>query len=161
MKLATFSPEDIVFSVNDYRVTDFADGTFVDINKNSQNFRQVRGIRGKHTRVHTRDRSGVITFRMMQTSNQNDLLSQLANADDLNMTGLLLVTIRDIGGQTGLQFGNAYLDGLPNLSFQGSTTTPREWKIFYEFVTRYDVGGNERSPLDFLTETLPGNFNGF
>jgi len=154
MKLATFAPDDIVLVINDYRITDFADGTFIDINKNSQPFRQVRGIRGKHTRVHTRDRSGTIRFRLLQTSNQNDILSQLAYEDDLNMTGLLLVTLRDVGGQTALQFGNAYLDGNPNISYQGGQTTAREWVVPFEFITTYNVGGNERSPLDFL-ENLP------
>jgi len=154
MKLATFAPDDIVFVINDYRITDFADGTFIDINKNSPNFRQVRGIRGKHTRVHTRDRSGVISIRIMQTSNQNDILSELANQDDLNQTGLLLVTLRDVGGQTALQFGNAYIESTPNISYQGGQTTAREWRINFEFITTYNVGGNERSPLDFL-ESLP------
>ncbi|MBG23778.1 MAG: hypothetical protein CMF22_10025 [Idiomarinaceae bacterium] len=150
MKLATFSPKDIVFSINDYLITDFANGTFININKNSPNFMQVRGIRGKHTRVRTRDRSGSVTFSLMQTSNQNDLLSELAYQDDVNQTGHLLLTIRDVGGQTSLQFGNAYLASTPNLSYGAASTTPREWTINFEFITTYEVGGNERSPFDIL-----------
>lgn len=152
--LATFTPADIVFSINDYILTDFASGSYIDIQQNSQRFRQVRGIRGKHSRVHTRDRSGVITFQMMQTSNQNHILSKLANADDLQMTGLLLVNIVDVGGTTGIQCGNAYLEGLPNVAFQSDTTTPRQWRIPFEFITRYDVGGTQKGALDFLGNIL-------
>jgi len=154
MSVFTYSPCDIILSINDFIVEDFADGSFLEVNQNSYNYRQVRGIRGKHTRVHTRDRSGVITFRLMQTSKQNQILSQLANQDDLNQTGLLLVTIRDVGGDTGVQFGNAYLEGNPNLTFQARTTTPNEWRIYYEFVTRYDVGGNAKGVVDILTGAL-------
>lgn len=152
--LATFSPSDVVMTINDYQLSDFAEDSFIEINQNSQRFRQVRGIRGKHSRIHTRDRSGTVTFRIMQTSNQNNILSQIANDDDINFTGLLLVNIVDVGGTTGVQFGNAYLEGLPNLSFQSSTTSPREWRLNFEFITRYDVGGNEKGSLDFLQEVL-------
>lgn len=153
----TYSPSDIVLSINDFIVTDFAEGSFLEINQNSFNYRQVRGIRGKHTRIHTRDRSGAIMFRLMQTSTQNQTLSQLANADDLDQTGLMLVTIRDAGGDTGVQFGNAYLEGNPNLSWQARTTSPIEWRIYYEFTTRYDVGGNSRGVLDLLSN-IPNIF---
>ncbi len=152
--LASFSPSDVIMTINDYRLEDFAAGSFIEINQNSQRFRQVRGIRGKHSRVHTRDRSGVVTFRMMQTSKQNTILSKLANEDDLQMTGLLLVNIVDVGSDTGVQFGNAYLEGLPNLSFQSDSTTPKEWRINFEFITRYDVGGNQKAPLDFLGDVF-------
>lgn len=152
--LASFSPSDVIMTINDYRLEDFASGSFIEINQNSQRFRPARGIRGKHTRIHTRDRSGTVVFRLMQTSKQNTILSKLANEDDLNMTGLLLVNIVDVGSDTGVQFGNAYLEGLPNLSFQSDSTTPKEWRINFEFITRYDVGGNQKAPLDFLSNVF-------
>ncbi len=152
--IATFSPEDIVFVINDYQITDFASGSFIEVNKNKPFFRPEKGIRGKHTRVRNRDRSGTVVIRLMQTSNQNDILNKIAYEDDLNQTGLLFVTIRDVGGNTGLQLGNAYLEGPPNLSFQGDTTSPREWVIHYEFFARYDVGGSQRAPLDFLSNII-------
>lgn len=151
MSVSTFAPEDIVLTINDYPITDFAEGSFIEVNQNSFNYRQVRGIRGKHTRVRTRDRSGVITLRLMQTSIQNDVLSELAYQDDVNQTGLLFVVLRDSGGSTGVQAVNAYLEGTPNMSFRGSSTTPREWKIYYETLAQYNVSGNSRNVLDIVS----------
>jgi hypothetical protein len=70
--------------------------------------------------------------------------------DDVNQTGLLLVTLRDAGGQTGIQLGNAFLEGPPNISFSSKDTTPREWRIHYQFITRYYVAGNDAAPFDFF-----------
>ncbi len=154
MTVRTYSPEDIILSINDFLITDFDSGVFVTVNQNSFNYRQVRGIRGKHTRVHTRDRSGVLIFKLMQTSEQNNILSELANRDDVNQTGLLFVTLRDVGGRTGIQLANAYLEGTPNLSYDARTTTSIEWKIYYEYVTRYDVGGEQRGVIDLLSDVF-------
>lgn len=154
MTIRTYSPEDILLSINDYLVTDFDSGSFIKVNQNSFNYRQVRGIRGKHTRVHTRDRSGVVSFRLMQTSEQNKILSELANQDDVDQTGRLLVVLRDVGGSTGIQLANAYLEGNPNISYEARSTSSLEWRIYYEFVTRYDVGGDQRGVIDLLSSVF-------
>lgn len=154
MKLQTFSPKDIVLAINDYRLEDFADGSFIELNKNAPYFRQVRGIRGKHTRVRTRDRSGTLRFRMLQTSPQNDVLSNLVEQDDVNQTGLLEVVLRDVGGTTGIQLGNAYVTAPSDKTYQATSTTANEWVINYDYLVRYHVGGNKKSPLDFLTNLI-------
>jgi hypothetical protein len=151
MKLGTFSPTEIVLAINDYVISDFSSESFLEITKNSPYFRQVRGIRGKHTRVANRDKSGVLRFQLMQTSPQNDVLSDLVTADMESQTALLNVTLRDVGGTTGIQLVNAYVDGPPNKSYQGSSTTANEWVINYDAIGRYHVGGNQKSPLDFLS----------
>ena len=40
---------------------------------------------------------------------------------------------------------------IPNKSYQGSSTTANEWVINYDAIGRYHVGGNQKSPLDFLS----------
>jgi len=150
MLIGTFSPKDIVLSINDYQIKDFTDGTFIEVLQNSPSYRAVKGIRGKHTRVHQRDNSGTLKFRMMQTSHQNNVLSEIALDDKINQTGLLLVTLRDVGGDTGIQFTNAYLEGFPNVSYQSTSTSPIEWNINYEHITTYYVGGNKKSVFDFI-----------
>ena len=67
MKLGTCSPTEIVLAINDYVISDFSSESS-RTTKNSLYFRQVRGIRGKHTRVANRDKSGVLRFQLMQTS---------------------------------------------------------------------------------------------
>lgn len=151
MSSNTFDPSKVVLSINDYQITGFIDGAFIEVIQSAPNFRNVPGIRGKNTRVRSRDRSGVINFRLMQTSPDNEVLSKLAEQDDVNQSGLLFATIRDVGGQTGLQFGGAYLEGTPNVSFSSTETQLREWKIHYQFAPRYYVAGNESSMLELFT----------
>lgn len=149
MNLGTFSPKEVVLAINDYEIKDFAEGTFLELNKNSPYFRQVRGIRGKHTRVANRDKSGTLRFSLMQTSNQNDTLSSIALQDALSQTGLLNITLRDIGGSTGVYLVNAFIDGPPDKTYQAAQTTPNEWTIQYEALGAYHVGGNQKSLLEF------------
>jgi len=149
--IGTFKPSDIVLAINDYVVTDFAEGSFLEIVQNTKTFTQFRGIRGKHSRIHQRDRSGVINFNLMQTSSDNEVLSRLALEDDLNLTGLLFVIIRDVSGQSSYQFINAYLEGVPDVSYSSGSTAPRQWRINYDGYSLYNVAGNKQSPLDITT----------
>lgn len=148
--LNTFSPADIVLSINNYQVKGFAGGSFVEIIQNSPYFRIVPGIRGGHTRVRNRDRSGVVLLRLMQTHSDNEVLSKIVEKDDLNQTGLIDVTLRDVGGQSGMQFINAFIEGPPNISYSSNETLPREWRIHYDAVVRYYVAGNDAPLLDIL-----------
>lgn len=149
-KVNSFSPDDIVFSINDFLVKSFAEGTFIDIVQNSPYFRIVPGIRGKHTRVRNRDRSGTVVIRIMQTSKDNEILTKIVESDDLNQTGRLNITIRDVGGQTGMQLINAFIEGPPNAAFSSNQTMAREWRIHYQATSRYYVAGNEKPMLDIL-----------
>lgn len=146
----THSPEDVVVSINDYLLSGFAEGTYINIKLNSESFKRVAGIRGKSTRVHTRDRSGVITFSLLQTAPDNDVLSAIVAFDEVNMTGLLNVVIKDSGGSTGLQFRGCYITGFPTLDFSGDELSQRDWDINFSGITRFHVGGNQKGVLDFI-----------
>lgn len=151
MSVNTFDPSKVIFTINDFQLTGFVDGSFIEIIQNAPYFRIVPGIRGKSTRVRSRDRSGVVNLRLMQTSTDNEVLSKIVEQDDMHQSGLLLANLRDVGGQSGLQFGGAFLEGAPNMSYSASETQLREWKLHYQHVTRYYVGGNEYSPLELFT----------
>lgn len=149
-KVNTFNPADVVFSINDYVISDFAEGEFIEVVQNSPYFRIVPGIRGKSTRVRNRDRTGVVNFRIMQTSSDNEVLSKIVEQDDVHQTGLLLCTLRDVGGSSIMQFGNAFLEGMPNITYSSQQTSLREWRIHYEFITSYYVTGNDAPMFDFI-----------
>jgi len=151
MSVNTFDPSKVIFSINDYQLTGFVDGAFIEVIQSAPYFKSVPGIRGKTTRVRSRDRSGVVNIRLMQTSPDNEVLSKIVEQDDMHQSGLLLANLRDVGGQTGLQFGGAYLEGPPNMSYSSTETQLREWKLHYQFITRYYVGGNESSLLELFT----------
>ena len=149
----TYSPESLAIVLNNYLIKpkDFASDSIVSIAQNSKNYRQVPGIRGKSTTVHTRDRSGVITLRLMQTSQTNEIMTKIAQDDNINMTGLLTVTIKDNSGQSVYQFLNCRLEGQPDVDYFGGQTSARTWRIFYDRQVDYYVGGNRVPPLDILS----------
>ena len=150
LQVGTFSPKDIVLTINDYRIEGLADDKFISFEKNSPTFRHVAGIIGKATRVNTRDYSGTITFRVMYTHRDNSVLTKIASEDSFKQTGKLLVQIHDTGSRgTGVQAGNAYLEGVPNFEYSLKSATPNTWKIHYEFLTRHDLTDNSRSLLEF------------
>lgn len=149
--IGTFNPSDVTLALNDFIVTDFAEGTFIELIQNTKTYTQVRGIRGKHSRRHNRDKSGTLVFRLMQTSQDNEILSKLALEDDIQMSGKLFVVIKDNGGQSGFQLIDAYLEGVPDISYRGNTTTPREWRIYYNSYALYNVSGNKLPPIDITS----------
>ena len=150
MTTNTFDPSKVILAINDYQITGFIDGAFIEVIQSAPYFRNVPGIRGKATRVRSRDRTGTVNIRLMQTSPDNEVLSKLVEQDDIHQSGLLLATLRDVGGQSGLQFGGAYIEGPPNITYSSAETSLREWRLHYQFITRYYVGGNESSLLDLF-----------
>jgi hypothetical protein len=150
MTTNTFDPSKVILAINDYQITGFIDGAFIEVIQNAPYFRNVPGIRGKATRVRSRDRTGTVNIRLMQTSPDNEVLSKLVEQDDIHQSGLLLATLRDVGGQSGLQFGGAYIEGPPNINYSSAETSLRGWRLHYQFITRYYVGGNESSLLDLF-----------
>lgn len=151
--VGTYSPSSVQFIMNNYQVKDFAEDTFISIQPNSKNFRQVRGIRGKSTTVKTRDRSGIISIRILQTSVENELLTKISRLDEANQTGLLTITIRDTSGQSVYQFQGCRLEGSPTVEFTGSTQA-REWNILYDRAVDYYLAGNKVAPLDMLLNLI-------
>lgn len=153
---ATYSPEEVLITLNGYRIKDFAPDVFIEVIRNTPSFIDVRGIRGKGTRKGSRDKSGKIILRIMQTSPVNAVLSEIVQKDEVNYSGLLTISITDRGGSTGLLFMDCYLEAPTNMSFSGDATIAREWVFNFEYTSRYDVGGNRKSPLDL--SNLPNPF---
>lgn len=146
----TYAPEDIQVSLSGYNLKDFAAGTFVEVIPNNPSFTRVGGIRGKSTRVRQRDKSGTVIIKIQQTSPVNDLLSKIVLMDEIQMTGLLELTIKDLGGSTTNLFKNCYISQIDKLAYTDEDTTAREWRINYEVLGRYYIGGNRMPSLDFL-----------
>lgn len=150
MATRTYRPEDVNLSLGTYRITGF---TEVRVAQNAKTFRHESGLRGKTTRVKTRDRSGSITISMQQTSPDNDLLSQIVSQDEVNQTGRFELTLTDTSGQSSLIFQYGYFEGYPDMGFSQEGQT-REWVFNYQDVVEYSVGGNSNSTLDLLSSLI-------
>ncbi len=150
MTTRTYRPEDVNISLGTYRITGF---TEVRIAQNAKAFRHESGLRGKVTRVKTRDRSGSVVISMQQTSPDNDLLSQIVSQDEVSQTGRFNLTIIDTSGQSSIILQQGYFDGYPDMGFSTEGQT-RDWTFNYQDVVEYAVGGNANSSIDLLSSLL-------
>lgn len=81
-------------------LTAFKDGTFIKAERNEDTFMLAVGSQGDAARVRNRNASGKITVTLMQTSISNDLLSAVAQEDEVFGTGFGPFLVQDILGTT-------------------------------------------------------------
>ena len=92
MDVLTYRPGEVTLSICGYVVDGW---TSIAIARNAPTFKQIRGIRGKNTRVMNADTSGTIRVNLTQTSVANDVFSELLAMDKRFATNRLEVTIKD------------------------------------------------------------------
>jgi hypothetical protein len=120
----------------------FADGTFVEVDQDSDDFVDVVGVDGDVTRSKTNDRRGTITITLMQSSQSNAVLSALSNIDRKtgNGAGVGPLLIKDNQGTTLYAAEKSWIAKPPAAGFD-KTAGPRAWKIRCADLERFD-GGN-------------------
>ncbi len=128
--MKTYDPKqyDIVFagiSLNE----GLADGTFLTVAPDTPAFSKKVGVDGEVTRSRSHDRSATVTFTCMQTSDVNDRLSAVLNADRdaANGSGVGTFFVQDRAGTTVGESPGYIADG-PDLVLGGEAET-REWTL--------------------------------
>lgn len=120
----------------------FADGEFLRIEQDSDDFGDVPGTDGEVTRSKTNDRRATITVILMQSSSGNNLLTVMNNLDRNTPGGAGIGTlfIRDKQGTSLYTASKCWIAKPPDVSFD-RLATAREWKIRCANLVRFD-GGN-------------------
>ena len=120
----------------------YADGEFLRVEQDSDDFVDVVGTDGEVAVGRTNDRRATITVLLMQTSDGNDVLSALSNLarSSPGLAGAGPLYIRDRNGRTVYRSSSCWIAKPPDASFD-RTATSREWKIRCDRLVRFD-GGN-------------------
>lgn len=120
----------------------FADGTFVEIEQESDDFTDVVGAAGEVTRNKTSDRRATVTLTLMQTADANDALSVINNLDRNTdgAAGVNPLVIRDRNGRALYEAEQAWIQAPPTATFDREATE-RAWVIRCANLVRFD-GGN-------------------
>lgn len=142
MAVKQYDPDQISVTFAGLLIQGYADGEFVTVEQQSDNFSDVVGTDGRVSRSKTNDRRATITFSLMQTSDSNDELSQIAN-DDLNNpggAGVGALYIRDRGGRSLYSANSAWISRPPDVSLDRAATA-RQWTLRAAQLERTD-GGN-------------------
>jgi hypothetical protein len=96
--LKTYDPGDISIIIGPHIVTGFADDSVVTVEREVDTFTKKVGIDGEVTRTRSRNRSGTITIRLMQSSASNEFLSNTIIADEESGASVLPILVKDANG---------------------------------------------------------------
>lgn len=153
----TYSPKDVQLIISGYQISGWDS---ISISRPDKSVTIVKGIRGKHTRTINADTSALISVRLIQTVQSNDVLSEIHELDRQNGTGRLTLTLKDLSGRSVFSSNEAFITGYPTVTFSGNFEY-RLWSIFCQTTSPHVVGGNSRpttSILDSATEFVTGLF---
>lgn len=148
MALLTYIPSKVDVEISGYNVEGHV---AVSFKLDNPQFTTIKGIRGRNTRVRSKNTSGVLTIEVLQTSPTNDLFSDILHKDLLFGTGRLVVKVKDKSGSSLFFSDEAYIEGFPELGFTDKAAT-RTWTINCLTVPldQLTVGGNYKPVFDIF-----------
>lgn len=131
--LRTYSPQEVTVSwAGVVPISNFADGTAIEVSRNADNTQQLVGMQGDVGLTYNADKTGQITINIMQTGETNRLLSAIQNKQDF--TGKLFrgdIVISDPSGSYLCVARNCHIMTAPTVSL-GDGQNSKEWVFFAE-----------------------------
>lgn len=135
----TYDPKDISIIVGGVPISGFADGTFVEIERNEDMFALTVGADGEGARSKSNNRSGTLKFTLLQTSDSNQYMSALALIDEQSNAGAVPVMVRDNLGKSVFLAESAWIKKMATSTFSKSIES-REWVMETDTLVM-NVGG--------------------
>ena len=109
--MKTYDPNqfDVIFA--GYRLSGFAEGSMISLTHEANSFTDKIGVDGGVTRERSADKRATLTVSLMQTSESNEDLSALYNADRdaANGSGVGELRIVDRAGTTVFEAAKAWI----------------------------------------------------
>ncbi len=130
MGLKTYDASEVALVFAGNIIDGFADGTFVSVDQNEDSFSLVVGSDGEGARSKNNNRSGTITFTLLQTSESNGFLAAQHNLDILsaNGDGIGALIVKDGSGNSLYTADLAWVRKPPTAEF-GREVVSREWVL--------------------------------
>lgn len=145
--IGNYAPDEftIVLSKGSFvhRITGFADGTFVSMERLTPTSIPFQGIGDNSFGRVKRSKTAMnVAITLLMTSPSNTVLQQLQLADAavVDNTWVVNCSMKDMSGQTVASSNTAIIQAPPTAMF-GSEQTSREWHI-YMFGSDLFIGGN-------------------
>jgi hypothetical protein len=95
-----YDPNNNIVTFCSVLIQGFADGTYIEVERDEDGWSKQKGSQGDTTWVRNRNRGGKITVTLMAGSPTNDALNLIAQQDELLGTGVGPASVREIGGTT-------------------------------------------------------------
>jgi len=138
----TYNPAEVVVTVGGVILSGFSDGDHIIARRNEDVSSMRAGNDGGVGRAINPNKSGEFEFKLLQTSQANDLLSTLVNADDLVNGGKsqFPIAVLDGSGRSLAVATQCWVKTLPEMTF-GKETGERVW-VFSAADLKMQIGGN-------------------
>ena len=140
MAVSTFDPQLVLISVGGATISGYADGEFLSIVADNQQFSKVVGADGFTTRVKSNNYNGSLTLTLSQSSPSNDFLSGILNLDRISNLGIVPILIKDLSGTTTLFSAQGWIQQFPDVTYSNEISN-RAW-IFDLVNIDIFIGGN-------------------
>lgn len=135
----TYDPKDNFLSFLGIGITGYAEGTVITIERNEDTWSLMVGASGEAVRVKNNNQSGKITFRLMATSQTNDLLSALMLDDELSGTAIGPAFFKEGRGTATALAENAWLTRPANME-RAKESSVCEWVLECENLEMFNGG---------------------
>lgn len=121
--LKSYDPAKVSVIVGGSRMEGFADGSFVEISRDTDEFTDAAGADGEVARSKQNDTRGTITLTLLQTSLSNTVLSGLAKSG-----AVVPVLVSELGSGSTYDSDNAWVMKMADSAFSKNIET-RQWRI--------------------------------
>ena len=118
-----------IITVGPFRIGGFAEGTYIEVDRNVDAFTEVVGADGEFARAYQRNRSGTITLTLLQSSQSNRILDTFRLADEVSRAGVFPFLAKDLSSGLSLVFGaKTYVKKAPKQGWSQNVET-RVWTL--------------------------------
>lgn len=128
MSTKTYDPKQMKITFGGLILGAFADGTFLEVERDEDTFSRKVGASGEACWVRNRNRGGKITFTVMQDSLTNDGLSAFVVVDELTGQGVQSFFAAEANGTTAVHSGECRISK-PAKVTRGKEHNSVEWTI--------------------------------
>jgi len=140
LSVSTFDPKSLIITIGGAVISGYADGEFLSIIADNQQFTKITGADGFTTRVKSNNYGGTMTLTLSQTSPSNDVLSGFLNLDRISNLGVLPILIKDLSGTTTLFSAQGWIQQFPDVTFSNEISN-RAWTLDLVDIDIF-IGGN-------------------
>lgn len=138
--MKSYSPGEISVIVDGAIISGFAEGTFINVARDEDSSTFVPSATGGGSRTKNANRAGKFTFTLQQTSESNQILSDLVKADEDGENVLVPVLVRDNSGADLHKAEQVFITKPADAGY-AKDLSDREWILQAE-VLEMNLGGN-------------------
>lgn len=139
-QLTNYSPDEVMCSFLTVIVSGYADGTFIEVERNEDGFTEYVGSGGEVCHTRSLNKTAKVTLTLMQTSPINDLLSAIAIQDEFDGSAYGPFMVSNLNGDTLCQAAECRIAKMPKME-RGKDSGTVVWTFMAANMEIF-IGGN-------------------